>query len=375
MELNDVLKIALKSGASDIHLKAGLPPMFRVDGALVPLKDAERLSPEDTARLAAEMMTEDQRTHFETHHEVDLSYGMQGLGRFRANVFRQRSFIGIVLRVISYKIPPFEALHLPKVVEKLCQEERGLILVTGATGSGKSTTLAAMIEHINSSSSCHIITIEDPVEFMFRDKRSVINQREVGLDTKSFASALRAALRQDPDVILVGEMRDAETITTALAAAETGHLVLSTLHTTDAPETVNRIIGSFPPYEQDQVRRRLASTLKAVLSQRLISRSDARGRVPAVEVMVNTGRIRELVEDKERTRELRDTIVKGGSYGMQSFDQSLHRLMKEGMITLEEAIKNATNPDDFTLMVNGISNSDDWVSEAMNEGGTNSTAH
>lgn len=373
MELNDVLKIALKSAASDIHLKAGLPPMFRVDGALVPLKDAERLSPEDTARLAAEMMTENQREHFETHHEVDLSYGVQGLGRFRANVFRQRSFIGIVLRVISYKIPPFEALHLPKVVEKLCQEERGLILVTGATGSGKSTTLAAMIEHINSSTSCHIITIEDPVEFMFRDKRSVINQREVGLDTRSFASALRAALRQDPDVILVGEMRDAETITTALAAAETGHLVLSTLHTTDAPETVNRIIGSFPPYEQDQVRRRLASTLKAVLSQRLISRSDARGRVPAVEVMVNTGRIRELMEDKERTRELRDTIVKGGSYGMQSFDQSLHRLMKEGMITLEEAIKNATNPDDFTLMVNGISNSDDWVSDAMNESA--STAH
>jgi twitching motility protein PilT len=360
MELNEILQVALRGSASDIHLKAGLPPMFRVDGALVPLKEARRLPPEEVARMAFGIMNEFQRERFKQTNEVDLAYGVPGLGRFRVNVFQQRGTVGCVLRVIPFRIQTIDQLMLPKVIEKLAGEQRGLILVTGTTGSGKSTTLAAMIDHINAAETCHIMTIEDPIEFLVRDKRSIVNQREVGVDTMSFGQALKSALRQDPDVILVGEMRDLETIETALTAAETGHLVMSTLHTLDATETVNRIISAFPPYQQKQVRLQLGAVLKGVVSQRLVPRADGRGRVPAVEVLLNTARVRELVEDKDRTKELADAIAQGNvTYGMQTFDQSLMWLLKSSLITYEEALRQATNPDDFALRVSGISGTSD----------------
>jgi twitching motility protein PilT len=360
MELNDILQVALRTGASDIHLKAGLPAMFRVDGQLVPLKDGRRMTPEDVARVASGIMNDFQKEKFKQTNEVDLAYGIPGLGRFRVNVFQQRGTIGIVLRVIPFKIRSIEELMLPKVLEKIAAEQRGLVLVTGTTGSGKSTTLAAMIDHINATETCHIMTIEDPIEFLIRDKRSIVNQREVGVDTMSFGQALKSALRQDPDVILVGEMRDLETIETALAAAETGHLVMSTLHTLDATETINRIISAFPPYQQKQVRLQLGSVLRAVISQRLVPRADGRGRVPAIEVLLSTARVRELVEDKDRTKEIPDAIAQGHvSYGMQTFDQSLMWLLKSNVITYEEALRQATNPDDFALRVSGISGTSD----------------
>src|SRR5262244_2452003 len=270
MELNEILQIALRGAASDIHLKAGLPPMFRVNGALVPLKDGKRLPSEEVARMSFGIMNEFQKEKFKTTNEVDLAYGVPGLGRFRVNVFQQRGTIGAVLRVIPFKILTVRDLLLPTVLESVALEQRGLILVTGTTGSGKSTTLAAMIDHINANETNHIMTIEDPIEFLIRDKRSLVNQREVGVDTMSCSQALKSALRQDPDVILVGEMRDLETIETALTAAETGHLVMSPLHTLDATETINRIVSVFPPYQQKQVRLQLASVLKAVISQRLV---------------------------------------------------------------------------------------------------------
>ena len=360
MELNEILQIALRANASDIHLKAGLPPMFRVDGRLVPLKDDRRLPPEEVARMALGTMSDFQREKFKQTNEVDLAYGVPGLGRFRVNIFQQRGTVGAVFRVIPFKIQTIEQLMLPKVIEKLAGEQRGLILVTGTTGSGKSTTLAAMIDHVNASETCHIMTIEDPIEFLIRDKRSIVNQREVGVDTMSFGQALKSALRQDPDVILVGEMRDLETIETALTAAETGHLVMSTLHTLDATETINRIISAFPPYQQKQVRLQLSSVLKGVVSQRLVPRADGKGRVPATEVLLATARVRELIEDKDRTKEIPDAIAQGNvSYGMQTFDQSLMWLLKSGMITYEEALRQATNADDFALRVSGISGTSD----------------
>ena len=360
MELNEILQVALKGGASDIHLKAGLPPMFRVDGSLVPLKDARRLPPEEIARMAVGIMSEHQKERFKQTNEVDLAYGVPGLGRFRVNVFQQRGTIGVVLRVIPFKIQTIEQLMLPKVLEKIAGEQRGLILVTGTTGSGKSTTLAAMIDHINATETCHIMTIEDPIEFLIRDKRSIVNQREVGVDTMSFGQARKSALRQDPDVILVGEMRDLETIETALTAAETGHLVMSTLHTLDATETINRIISAFPPYQQKQVRLQLGSVLRGVISQRLVPRSDGKGRVPAIEVLLCTTRVREMIEDKDRTKEIPDAISQGHTtYGMQTFDQSLMGLLKGNLVSYEEALRQATNPDDFALRVSGISGTSD----------------
>ena len=311
MELNEILQVALRASASDIHLKAGLPPMFRVDGSLVPLKDARRLPPEEIARMSFGIMNEYQKEKFKQTNEVDLAYGVPGLGRFRVNIFQQRGTMGVVLRVIPFKIQSIEQLMLPKILEKIAGEQRGLILVTGTTGSGKSTTLAAMIDHINATETCHIMTIEDPIEFLIRDKRSIVNQREVGVDTMSFGQALKSALRQDPDVILVGEMRDLETIETALTAAETGHLVMSTLHTLDATETINRIISAFPPYQQKQIRLQLGSVLKGVISQRLVPRADGKGRAPAVEVLIATPRIRELIEDEMRTKEIPEAIAQG----------------------------------------------------------------
>jgi twitching motility protein PilT len=368
VELNDILRVAVKGNASDIHLKAGLPPMFRVDGALMPLKSGERLLPDYLERVFEHISTAGQRVHFEKHHEVDLAYSVPGLGRFRVNTFKQRGTIGIVFRVIPFGVKTIEQLNLPRVVERVSMEPRGLILVTGTTGSGKSTTLAAMIDHINSNKTCHLMTIEDPIEFLIRDKRSIVNQREIGVDSLSFASALRAALRQDPDVILVGEMRDLETIETALTAAETGHLVMSTLHTIDATETITRIVSVFPPHQQAQVRLQLASVIKGIISQRLVPRADAKGRVPATEILVSTARVRECIGEKDRTREIPDAIAKGfTTYGMQTFDQSLMALVKSGLVTYEVALRNVSNPDDFALRFKGVEATSDGTWEDFEE--------
>ena len=360
MELTDILGVALKARASDIHIKAGLPPIYRIDGSLRPLPKAPRLSPDLTHRMAFEIMNDRQKVRFEEAREVDLAYGVPGLGRFRVNIFSQRGSVSLVFRAIPYDILGLDELLLPPVLKKIGNERRGLILVTGATGSGKSTTLAAMIDHINSNRTEHIVTIEDPIEFLHRDKKSIINQREVGFDTDGFDVALKSALRQDPDVILVGEMRDYETIETAITAAETGHLVLSSLHTIDASETINRIISVFPPYQQRQVRLQLAAVIRGIVSQRLVPRADGKGRVPAVEVLVSTARVRELIDDKEKTKLLRDTIQQGYvTYGMQTFDQSLMMLLKKNLITFEEALRQSSNPDDFKLKFSGISSTSD----------------
>lgn len=360
MDLNEILGVALKARASDIHLKAGLPPTYRIDGSLRPHPKAARLAPDELKKMAFSIMNDRQRKRFEDVHEVDLAYGVPGLGRFRVNVFSQRGSISMVLRFIPFEIKGLDELTLPPVLKKIAMEQRGLILVTGATGSGKSTTLAAIIDFINNSRTGHIVTIEDPIEYLHKDKSCIINQREVGFDTESFDIALKSALRQDPDVILVGEMRDYETIETALTAAETGHLVLSTLHTIDAPETINRIISVFPPFQQRQVRLQLAGVVKGIVSQRLVPRADGKGRVPAIEVMVSTARTREMIDDKEKTRMLRDAIQQGFvSYGMQTFDQSLMGLLKKQLITFDEALRQCSNPDDFKLKFSGISSGSD----------------
>ncbi len=355
MHINDLLKVACERGASDLHLKVGSHPVIRVDGRLIPLLDAKRLMQEDTIAMAFSIMSGRQKQKFKENFEIDFAYSVPGFGRFRCNIFQQRGAVGLVLRVIPAKIQTIRDLLLPPVLETIAEERRGLILVTGTTGSGKSTSLAAMLDHINSTRTEHIMTIEDPIEFLHRDKKSLVNQREVEVDTKNFAQALRSALRQDPDVILVGEMRDYETIETALTSAETGHLVLSTLHTLDATETIHRIIAVFPPHQQKQIRLQLASVLKAIISMRLIPRADGRGRVPAVEVLRSTGYIRECIEVKEKTKLIRDAIAAGTSqYGMQTFDQSIFQLYKKDLITLEEALRRATNPDEFRLKIQGI---------------------
>jgi twitching motility protein PilT len=360
--LDHVLGAARQLNASDVHLKAGLPPVFRIKGDLRTLRDTPPLTPEVIATFAVNLMNEHQRKHFDEHHDADLSYGTPDGVRYRVNVFKQRGQTGMVLRIIPSDIPNFEKLNLPPAVQKLAEEDRGLVLVTGITGSGKSTSLAAMLDHINRTEASHIVTVEDPIEFVHRDRRSVINQREIGFDAESFAKALRAALRQDPDVILVGEMRDEETIETALHAAETGHLVMSTLHTLDAVETVNRIIGMFPPHQQGQIRLALAAVLKGVVSQRLVPRADGKGMVPAVEILVMTARIRELIEDPKRTREIRDAIANGRNpYGMMTFDQCLTDLVHRRLITYETALGSSTTPDDFALYFRGVSKSSDQV--------------
>lgn len=360
MDINEILKVGVKQGASDVHLKVGLPPVLRIDGSLFPLKNAPRITPDEITGMAESIMNKKQMERFRDANDVDLAYGVPGLGRFRVNVFQQRGTLGIVLRSIPVKIKNIQELNLPQVLEKIASEPRGLILVTGTTGSGKSTTLAAIIDYINSNRTCHILTIEDPIEFLHRDKKSIINQREIGFDAQNFAGALKSALRQDPDTILVGEMRDFETIETALTAAETGHLVMSTLHTVDATETITRIISVFPPYQQQQIRFQLAGILKGVISQRLVPRADGKGRVPAVEVLASTGLIRECITDKEKTKEIHDAISKGyTTHGMQTFDQSLMFLFRKGLITYEEAMRQSTNPDDFALRVKGISSTSD----------------
>ncbi len=360
MNINELLKTASERRASDIHMKVGSPPVLRIDGKLVPMVEQNRVTQEEAVSVAFGIMSNPQKQKFKERNELDLAYSVPGLGRFRVNVFQQRGTIGIVFRVVPMKIQTVEELNLPVVIEKLGNEQRGLILVTGTTGSGKSTTLAAVIDFINTTRTEHIMTIEDPIEFLHRDKKSIVNQREVGADTESFSGALRSALRQDPDVILVGEMRDFETISTALTAAETGHLVLSTLHTVDATETINRIISVFPPYQQKQVRLQLASILKGVVSMRLIPRADGKGRVPAAEVMVVTETIRECIIDPEKTRKIHEFIAAGTSqYGMQTFDQSLLNLYMRELITYEEAIRRCTRPDDFALKIKGIQSTSD----------------
>jgi len=366
MHINELLKAVVKHGASDLHLKVGAYPMMRLQGSLIPVTEELRLGHEHTVEMAAAVMSTAHKQKFKDAQEVDLAYSVAGLGRFRCNVFQQRGTIGMVLRVIPMKIKTIDDLLLPEVLKRIALEERGLVLVTGTTGSGKSTTLAAMINEINDYRCCHVMTIEDPIEFLHRDNRSIINQREVDLDTRGFAFALRSALRQDPDVILVGEMRDFETIETALVASETGHLVFSTLHTLDAAETIHRIIAVFPPHQQKQVRLQLASVLKAVISQRLMPRAEGKSRVAACEVMVTTAFIRDCMIDKEKTHLIAGAIAAGTSqYGMQTFDQAIFGLLKQGLVSVEEALRWASNVDEFKLKVQGIATTSEMAKEEM----------
>ena len=366
MHIDELLRMAVERKASDLHLKVGNHPYLRIDGRLSPLSDIPRLSAADMLNMAFSMMSNRQKQKFKETAELDMAYGVAGLGRFRVNVFQQRGNLGLVLRVVPTKIRTVEELNMPRIVGLICNERRGLGLVTGTTGSGKSTTLASMIDRINSSRTDHIITIEDPIEYLHRDKKGFVNQREVEVDTHNFSAALRAALRQDPDVILVGEMRDLEPIGTALLAAETGHLVFSTLHTLDAAETIQRIIAVFPPPEQKQIRLQLASTLKAVVSQRLVRKADDIGRVPAVEVLITTAFVRDCLVNPDKTRMIREAIATGTSqYGMQTFDQSLYDLYTQGLVTYEECLAQASNPDEFKLRVQGISSTADVARDQM----------
>jgi len=375
MHINELLTTIVDLGGSDLHLKVGNYPIARVKGRLAPLTQFKKLVQEDTIAMAYSIMATDrQKAKFKENMDLDLAYSVPALGRFRCNIFNQRGTVGMVLRVIPRRIFSIEDLMLPRVLTKICEEQRGLVLVTGTTGSGKSTTLAAMIDLINATRSEHILTIEDPIEYLHRDNLSIINQREVEADCKTFATALRAALRQDPDVILVGEMRDYETVETAIHAAETGHLVFSTLHTLDAAETINRVISVFPPHHQKQIRLQLSQVLKAVISQRLVPRADGQGRVPAVEVLVATETVRACIEDKDKTKGLRDVIAQGTSqYGMQTFDQSLYFLLQEGLITVEEALKRATNVGEFKLRLEGIASTSEMSRSNMDRGMSIST--
>ncbi len=348
--IDELLAEMMTRNASDLHLKAGSPPVLRVDGELS-LMDQPPLTPEDTKDVAASIMTDKQIRRFSEHNEIDFAYSAPNLGRFRVNVFRQRGSISIAMRQVQTKIPSFEELHLPEIIKRVSLEPRGLTLVTGTTGSGKTTTLAAMIDHINAQMRRHIVTVEDPIEVLHKDRKSIVNQREIGLDTDSYATALKYVLRQDPDVILIGEMRDTETVQAALTAAQTGHFVMSTLHTIDATETINRIIDFFPLHQQKQIRIMLAGTLKAIISQRLLVRADGQGRVPAVEVMICTNRIRDFILDPEQAHLIHDAISEGDFYGMQTFDQALLKLYEDNMITLSDAASVAANPHDFKLLV------------------------
>jgi twitching motility protein PilT len=360
VELDAILREGVGRGASDIHLKGGAPPIFRVSGALLPWDGVPALDADGMAAIVRGLLRDYHFDQLQKGRQVDVGYGHPELGRFRVNVFYQRGELQAALRLIPPRVRQIRDLNLPPVVERIAAERRGLVLVTGTTGSGKSTTLAAMVDYVNRTASRHIITVEDPIEYLHADEQSVITQREIGIDCVSFAAGLKGALRQDPDVILVGEMRDLETIETAILAAETGHLVLSTLHTLDAAETITRVISAFPEHARTQARLILANILKGVISQRLVPRADGLGLVPGVEVMVSTGLVRECIAVPERTHEIRDVIARGyTSYGMQTFDQSLMALWREGLITFEEALAQSTNPDDFALKARGISSTSD----------------
>jgi len=351
-DVDDALHQVIQAEGSDLHIKVPAPPMMRVHGELVPIEGVEPLTPEDTEGAMRHMIGEPHLLdEFSKDGEVDFAYAIKGLARFRVNAFRQRGSVSLVCRAIPFSIRTVDELNLPPVISRLAEEERGIVLLTGTTGSGKSTTLAAMVDHINQTRSKHIVTIEDPIEYLHRDKKSVINQREVGFDTSSFKRALRRVLRQDPDVILVGEMRDEETVQTALSAAETGHLVLSTIHTVDATESVNRMLDFFPPHQQQQVRAMIAGTLKGVVSQRLIPNVEGNGRVAVCEILVMTGRVRDMVKDPMQTSRLHEVIEEGEYYGMQTFDQALLGHLQAGRISMEEALRTASHPHDFKLLV------------------------
>jgi twitching motility protein PilT len=351
-DLHEALRYVVRQEGSDLHLKVPSRPLVRIHGKLEPIEQYQPLEAQDTARVLREMLGDDEKlAEFERDHEVDFAYAVEGLARFRVNAFMQRASVSIVARVIPFAVRTIDDLGLPPVMTDIADEERGLILLTGTTGSGKSTTLAAMIDQINETKSRHIVTIEDPIEYLHTDRTSIINQREVGMDTASFSRAMRRVLRQDPDVILIGEMRDEETVRSALSAAETGHLVLSTVHTLDAPETVNRIIDFFPLHEQSQARAMMAGTLKAVISQRLVPTPDGNGRVAVCEILRMTGRVRDMIMDPEQTGRLREVIAEGEYYGMQTFDQALLRHFQAGRVAMEDALRVATSPHDFKLLV------------------------
>ena len=351
-DLHFCLHYLIEHGGSDLHLKVPSPPVVRVDGAMHPVDGLAPLTPEDTERAVTEMLGEPDKLHeFREDGEVDFAYSIPGLARFRCNAFRQRGSVSLVIRAIPVSIKTINELSLPPVIRELAEEERGIVLLTGTTGSGKSTTLAAMIDHINSTRRRHIVTVEDPLEFLHEDKKSIINQREVGMDTGSFKRALRRVLRQDPDVILVGEMRDEETVHTALSAAETGHLVFSTVHTVDAAETVNRLIDFFPPHMHNQVRAMIASTLKGAVSQRLVPTIDGSGRIACCEVLRMTGRVRDMITDPAQTGKLPEVISEGSFYGMQTFDQHLFEHLKAGRVEMDTAVQFASSPHDFKLLV------------------------
>ena len=353
MDLDALLWEAVDRGASDLHLRAGAPPVIRIDGAMTPFEDEEPLTAAETRQIAEKLIA-DHKIELEAAHELDVGYAVKELGRFRVNIFTHSGQVGIVLRIMPPEPMKIRDLNLPDVLEKIAEEERGLVLVTGVTGSGKSTSLAAMIDHINETRTRHIITVEDPIEYVHSDKRCLITQRQLGLDTKDFAMALRAALRQDPDVILIGEMRDKETIDAAILASETGHLVFSTLHTVDAAETLNRILATYPPHQQEQVRTQLAEVLRGIISMRLLPRATGDGLVPAVEVLINTKFVSECIRESRLGR-IRDAMADGSAqYGMQTFDQSLLGLHQRGLITEDVAIAAATSPNDLKLQMRGI---------------------
>ena len=344
----DYLSYLVERKGSDLHVKAGAPPYVRIGGRLMK-SDFPALSEADCERTAMDLMDDEQARKFKERGEVDFAYMIDDLGRFRVNVFRQKGAVGVACRRVLPGSPSFETLGLPPIVKTLAEEERGLILVTGPTSSGKTTTTGAVINHINSTRQCHVLTIEDPIEILHHDRQAIVNQREIGYDTADFATALRAAMRQDPDVIFVGEIRDYETVTAALQAAETGHLVISTLHTTDVSETVNRIIDFYPPTHQKQARVSLGASLKGIVSQRLLPRQDGHGLIPAVEVLVQNGRIHDLILNPDQTHMIRDIIAESSFYGMQTFDQALLTLYKSGLVSLDHAMRTASNPHDFKI--------------------------
>jgi twitching motility protein PilT len=365
MYLDPYFKLMAERQASDIFITCGAPINIKINGVVAPVT-TQKMDVETVRRIAYELMNKEQAREFENELEMNLSHLDGAYGNYRINVFRQRGTISLVIRYVRSNVPPFAALKLPAVLLDIVSAKRGLVLIAGATGSGKSTSLAAMVDHRNTNMSGHILTIEDPIEYLFQHKKSIINQREIGVDTMSFSHALRSALRQDPDVILVGEMRDFETIETALLAAETGHLVFSTLHTLDATETINRIIAVFPPHQQKQIRIQLASVLKAVISQRLITRVDNKSRAPAVEVLISTAFIRDCIMDKEKTHLIHGAIAQGTSqYGMQTFDQSIFYLFQQKLISYEEALRWASNVDEFKLKVQGISTTAEMSRDQM----------
>lgn len=350
MELADLLRIAVEKGASDLHLTTGRPPVLRINGELTFIEGQPVLTKETIPNLLEPALTAERKAELDRNGQVDFSYGLPGLGRFRVNVFNQRSTVSAVMRLIPHEIPSFERLGLPEVVRDFTEKNRGMVLITGPTGSGKSTTLASLIDIINTNRSCHIITLEDPIEYLHHHGRSLVNQREIGTDTASFPGALRAALREDPDVILVGEMRDFETIQTALTAAETGHLVFATLHTNDATQTVDRIIDVFPPHQQAQIRIQLSLTLQGIVSQQLLPRADIPGRVLACEVLMATSAVRNIIREG-KTYQLPTVMQTGGKLGMQTMDSSLRDLYRQRKITIQEALLRASDPEEFKRMV------------------------